>query len=284
MDNIQIAVAHQPLANNKNQTLISTLEQLKNTSFDGYELSMNFPRNPFLLQNSMKSQGIQVSSAPFHSHFTEDHRYTSSINQFIDHMHFLNAINTNTVIVCECGHNTFETDHAIISDKPIFKAQQWEMLISGLVKIAGYAKENNMRIVYQPHLGTGVKTEADIDRLMKATKAGEVSLLIDTGHLAALGINPNNLIKKYADRIHYIHLKDVERNILNKAKKSKMSYSESFEQRLFTTPGQGFINFESMYKLLNKQRYRGWLVIHSDEGTQKTKLNALAKNARKYFK
>ena len=47
-----------------------------------------------------------------------------------------------------------------------------------------------MRIVYHHHMGTGVQTTAEIQRLMDNTDPETVSLLFDTGHLALSGELP----------------------------------------------------------------------------------------------
>ena len=60
-------------------------------------------------------------------------------------------------------------------------------LAEGLEKLGDLAHEKGMEIVYHHHMGTGVQTTEEIDRLMKMTDPTKVKLLFDTGHLVFSG-------------------------------------------------------------------------------------------------
>ena len=60
---------------------------------------------------------------------------------------------------------------------------------------------------YHPHLGTCVQTPEELDKLMPLTK---VNLCPDCGHIAAGGGDAVETVRKYQDRIKYLHLKDFK--------------------------------------------------------------------------
>ncbi|WP_390624141.1 sugar phosphate isomerase/epimerase family protein [Fodinicola feengrottensis] len=68
------------------------------------------------------------------------------------------------------------------------------------------AESVGLAATYHPHLSTIVEGPQDIERLLKDTRIG---FCPDTAHLAAGGGDPAALIRRYADRISHIHLKDV---------------------------------------------------------------------------
>lgn len=60
---------------------------------------------------------------------------------------------------------------------------------------------------YHPHLGSLAQTPEQIDALFAATTIG---LCADVAHLAGGGGDPAAIIRRYADRLTYVHLKDID--------------------------------------------------------------------------
>ena len=84
-----------------------------------------------------------------------------------------------------------------------------------------------MRLCYHHHMGTGVQTRAEVDRLMNDTDPEVVHLLLDTGHLYWAGDDPLDMARAYADRIGHVHLKDIRQDVLDRCMGQKMSFLES---------------------------------------------------------
>ncbi|MCK9912733.1 TIM barrel protein, partial [Microbacteriaceae bacterium K1510] len=74
---------------------------------------------------------------------------------------------------------------------------------------------------YHPHLGTIVQAPDQLDKLMPLTY---INLCPDTAHIEAGGGDPAAVIRKYADRIKYVHLKDYEDGNFLPLGKGKQNY------------------------------------------------------------
>lgn len=264
-------------------SFIETISDIKKAKFDGCELSQHFPHDPYLLHSTLRPHGLKVSSAQFHSHFTVKEKFSESVNRFIDHMHFLNAVGAKRIIVCECAHNSFQSDHAMLEKQPKLKRDQWKLLIEGLNRIGKIANEAGMQVTYQPRIGTVIHTEKDIAKLMDKTDANNVSLLIDTAHFNVLDINAVEILKTYPERVDYIYLKDVNKRILNKAIKQEYTYHQAKNAGLFVAPGDGSIKFDPLFKAIKAVDYKGWIIAQGVE-VGDIKFSTYAKNTRKYMK
>ncbi|MDY6220720.1 MAG: TIM barrel protein [Candidatus Alectryocaccobium sp.] len=53
----------------------------------------------------------------------------------------------------------------------------------------------------------------EIDRIVKDIPYEFAGLCLDTGHLYYSGMDPSEWLKKYADRLDYVHFKDVNDKI-----------------------------------------------------------------------
>ena len=89
-----------------------------------------------------------------------------------------------------------------------------------------------MEIVYHHHMGTGVQTTEEIDRLMEMTDPDKVKLLFDTGHLVFSGENPIAVYNRHQDRIKHIHFKDIRQETAEEVEKEKTAFKRREERRL----------------------------------------------------
>ena len=53
------------------------------------------------------------------------------------------------------------------------------------------------------------------------------------------------MVKKYADRIKHVHLKDIRKDMVEKVKKEELSFLDGVRMGTFTVPGDGDIDFQS---------------------------------------
>ncbi|MFF7152149.1 sugar phosphate isomerase/epimerase family protein [Streptomyces griseoaurantiacus] len=94
-------------------------------------------------------------------------------------------------------------------------AEQWGHLTRGMERLGREVKETyGLDIVVHPHADTHIDTEEHVARLLDATDSSLVNLCLDTGHYAYCGGDSVRLIETYGERIGYLHLKQVDPEIL----------------------------------------------------------------------
>lgn len=115
-------------------------------------------------------------------------------------------------------------------------------LAEALEAAAAIVREYGLLPSYHPHMGTMVQAPDQLDRLMAMTS---IALCPDTAHVEAGGGDPVAVVRKYADRISYIHFKD-------------------YGSGSFLPLGEGGQDFETMVSLLRKQAFEGWITVELD--------------------
>ena len=153
-------------------------------------------------------------------------------------------------------------------------------------KLGGMAAAEGMRLCYHHHMGTGVMTRADVDRLMAATDPKTVNLLLDTGHLLYAGDDPLDCARAYGHRIKHVHLKNLRRPKLELALRDQLSFHDAIEAEIFTVPGDpaGCIEFAPILQALADASYKGWLVVEAEQNPAKANPLAYVMMARKYLR
>ena len=149
-----------------------------------------------------------------------------------------------------------------------------------------------MKVCFHPHVGTGIQSLDEIDRLMKLTDPALVGLLFDTGHSTIAGEDPVSILKKYIDRVVHIHVKDVRREVFEQVKSGDHSFLWGVKNGMFTVPGDGnCVDWMSIFSILKESDYEGWIVVEAEQDPAKAdpleyaqKARASARAARRIIK
>lgn len=260
------------------------ISEMALAGFTGTEIGNKYPKDPKALQEKLKLRNLEVASAWF-SAFLTTKPYAETAKAFIQHRDFLWAMGAKVIVVAEQGHSIQgKMDTPLFKDKPQFTDAEWVKLTEGLEALGELAHEKDMEIVYHHHMGTGVQTTAEIDRLMKETDPTKVSLLFDTGHLVFSGENPLQIYKAYQDRIKHIHFKDIRDTVTQEVKAENNSFLSAVKQGAFTVPGDGVIDFKPIMSEIEKANYTGWIVVEAEQDPAVANPFEYALKARNYLK
>lgn len=142
---------------------------------------------------------------------------------------------------------------------------QWGYLGEGL-SLAGefLAEEFGLQLGFHNHAGTFVETQEECDALIDRTDPDAVALAPDTGQLLYGGIDPLAFFETNLERIAYVHLKDVDGQVLEDSIDAGLSFREASLDGVFTPLGQGECAIGEVAALLSESDYRGWLVVEQD--------------------
>ncbi len=268
----------------KENTFEQCISEMALAGFTGCEVGGKYPRDLAILKKALALRKMSIASAWFSSFLTTK-PYAETEKEFIVHRDFLHAMGAKVVVVSEQGHSVQgQLGTPVFADKPYFTNDEWKNLADGLNKLGRLAQEKDMKVVYHHHMGTGVQTEAEIDKLMEMTDPALVFLLFDTGHLVCSGEDYIGILKKYLPRIQHIHLKDVRKEIVEKVKNENMSFLDGVRAGMFTVPGDGNIDFAPVFELVNKSDYEGWYIVEAEQDPAKANPLEYAQIARKYIR
>ncbi|MCI1856928.1 MAG: myo-inosose-2 dehydratase [Sporolactobacillus sp.] len=288
-DNLKLGIAPIAWTNDDMPTLgaENTFEQciseMALAGFSGTEIGNRYPRNPQVLKHYLDLRHLQVASAWF-SAFLTTKPYEETKKAFIKHRDFLNAMGAKVIVVAEQGHSVQgQINTPLFKNKAIFTDGEWKRLEEGLNRLGALAKEKNMKLVYHHHMGTGVQTTEEIDRLMSETDPDLVYLLFDTGHLVFSGEDPLTIFHRYQDRIKHIHLKDIRPGKRDWVIRDDISFLNSVKQGAFTVPGDGIIDFVPIIQAIRASNYNGWLIVEAEQDPAKANPLEYALKARKYL-
>ncbi len=265
-------------------TFEQCVSEMALAGFTGSEVGNKYPRDTKVLKKALGLRGMNIASAWF-STFLTTKPYEETEKGFIEFIDFLYEMGARHVNVCEQGHSVQgQLTTPVFSGKPTFTDEEWKKLCEGLNKLGKLANAKGMKMCYHHHMGTGVQTSEEIDRLMENTDPSRVYLLFDTGHLVFSGEKPQAILDKYMGRIAHVHLKDIRKEILAKVKAEDMSFLDAVRGGVFTVPGDGMIDFKPYFKTINESGYEGWFIVEAEQDPAKANPLEYAIKARKYIR
>lgn len=265
-------------------TFEQCISEMALAGFKGTEVGNKYPKDTKILKKALELRGMEIASAWFSAYLTTK-PYEETEEAFIAHRDFLHEMGAKVIVVSEQGHSIQgQMDIPIFKEKPVFTEEEWKLLSTGLNKLGKLAKEKGMKLVYHHHMGTGVQTTEEIDKLMEMTDSELVYLLYDVGHLVFSGEESITVLKKYVNRIKHVHLKDIRANVVRLVKEKKMSFLQAVKIGTFTVPGDGDIDFEPIFNILAENDYEGWLLVEAEQDPAKANPCEYAMKARKYIK
>lgn len=290
MSNIQLAIAPIAWTNDDlpelgaENTFEQCVSEMALAGFTGTEIGNKYPRDPQVLRKALEMRGMRVASA-WTSVFLTTKPFEDTEKDFLAQRDFLHAMGAKVIVVAEQGHSVQGMEDVPVFDgKPHFTDDEWDRLTTGLERLGELAAETGQKIVYHHHMGTGVQTTEEIDRLMANTDPAKVSLLLDTGHLVFSGEDPMDIATRHKDRIAHVHLKDIRGPQLQQAKDEHMSFLTAIKNGVFTVPGDGIVDMAPVLKFFLDSDYEGWFVVEAEQDPAKANPLEYAIKARAYIR
>jgi inosose dehydratase len=81
-----------------------------------------------------------------------------------------------------------------------------------------------------------------------------------------------------------VHLKSVRADVVERARREGWSFCRAVTEGVFTIPGDGDVDFPTLFGILAAADYRGWLVIEAEEDPVKVPALPKARRAREYVR
>ena len=112
-------------------------------------------------------------------------------------------------------------------------------------------------LVYHHHMNSIGERPDDIEAVMKAVDSRHARLLFDTAHYQQGGGDPIAGIRRYADRISVLHIKDLESPVPGATGDLARSYR-------FVELGRGKVDLKGVFAALKQVGFKGWAIVELD--------------------
>ncbi|MFF7047021.1 sugar phosphate isomerase/epimerase family protein [Streptomyces griseorubiginosus] len=154
---------------------------------------------------------------------------------------------------------------AEILEPPELTHEQWAHLTKGMERLGHEVKETyGLDLVVHPHADTHLDTEDHVEHFLDSTDSELVNLCLDTGHYAYCGGDSVKLIESYGERIGYLHLKQVDPEILADVVQNEIPFGPAVQRGVMCEPPSGVPELEPVLVAAQKLGVELFAIVEQD--------------------
>ena len=223
-----------------------------------------YPDTPEALSEALSSRGLTLSAGvvfrPFH-----DPRQRDAILDWTQRLcRLLASQGAPWVILIDAFDPPRFATAGRADAAPRLERADWTAMIDCIADTAAVARDQGLSTVLHPHAGTYVEFEDEIARALDDLDPDRIGLCVDTGHSLFADIDPAALIDRYADRVRYLHLKDLDRGRLQLVRNQALDFDAAVQAGVFVPLGHGNVDFAGVRAALMRVGYAGMASVEQD--------------------
>lgn len=173
--------------------------------------------------------------------------------------------------VMDWGHDErdFAAGH---SDRaPRLDDGAWAGMIENIRAIATLARDKyGVRATIHPHAGGYIEFADELERLVRDLDPELAGLCLDTGHCAYSGMDPVETLRRYWDRLDYIHFKDIDPKVFDEVMGEHIRFFDACAKGVMCPIGRGSIDYPAIRALLTELGYGGYITIEQERDPRNT--------------
>ncbi|GAB2886656.1 sugar phosphate isomerase/epimerase [Streptomyces deserti] len=126
------------------------------------------------------------------------------------------------------------------TESPELTAEQWAGFGARADRLGRLLlDEYGVRLVVHPHADSHIQTQPEIERLLNESDGRYTNLCLDTGHVAYGGGDNLDLIRRFGERVGYVHIKQMDPTVLAQVAAENLSFGEAVRRGVCVTPPAG---------------------------------------------
>ena len=266
-------------------TFEQCVSEMALAGFTGSEVGNKYPKDTKVLKHALDLRGVEICNQWF-SAFLITKPFEEVEKEFRAQLAYLKEMGAKVIGASEQSYSVQgQEDTPVFGHKYVMDDEEWDTFCNGMNYLGKIAKEEyGIALTFHHHMGTVVQDPDEVERMMANTDPEYVSLLFETGHFTYCGADPLEMVKKYVNRIKHVHLKDIRPEVVKEVKDNDLSFLEGVRRGAFTVPGDGCIDFDPIFKVLEENGYEGYMLVEAEQDPAKANPLEYAIKARKFIR
>ena len=250
-------------------TFAQMLDGIAAAGYEGTEISTNgfFPAEPDQLRVELEQRNLKAASSYVALPLGQEGGLEPMLERVQSVAALLAYFSVSEIIIAgDTTPKRLEVAGTVAADgSDGWTDEEWQRAANTLVAVATLCRERfNLKTVFHHHTGTYVETPAEVARIMDMTDPELVGLCLDTGHYHYGGGDVVEATKQFADRIWYLHIKDVWPDKLEQVRRERIHMRQAWAMDIFAELGRGAVDFPAFFDVLRTQGYQGWMIVEQD--------------------
>ncbi len=252
------------------------LDELKETGYTGTELGDwgYMPTESALLREELATRDLVMLGAFVPVAMKDSSAHAAGVAAAVKTARLLASVATTQtpflVLSDDNGTDLARTRLAgRIKPEDGLNASEWKTFAGGADLIArAVFEETGLRTVLHHHCAGCVETPDEIATFLELTDPKTIGLVFDSGHYChgtgGEDFDMTAALDRFADRIWYIHLKDIQPEVARRARAEQWDYFTAMRNGVYCELGKGCVDLPALLRWLGARDYKGYVLVEQD--------------------
>lgn len=242
------------------------LGEMVQAGYEGTEYGTGLPPDPSELAPLLKHYGLALASNFCWVSLEDRRNHERQLAQALAVARTLSAMRVQELILgLRGGPERIALAGRVPADGSAGLTEgQWKDLRDGIHALAAACKPLGVRLSVHPHAGSYVETREELDRLLHYADPEALGLCVDAGHLVYGGGDPVEVVRTFGSRIRYVHIKDVNPEVLADCQTQGIGFLDALRRYIFCGLGKGGVDLQGFVEGLRRSAFAGWMVVEED--------------------
>jgi inosose dehydratase len=244
------------------------LDEMADCGYTGTELGPYgyFPTDAETLSAELRARSLEMLSSFVPVNLAD----ASSVNETVEQIRkvgsLLAALKAPHIVLADAQSKERENIAGRVpgDGSASLTPEQWRNVARIAREAERIAEDFGLDLVFHPHVATYVETPEETERFFDAVSGTRIGLCMDTGHCYYGGGDPTAIANQYKNLLRYVHIKDIDRNVLTESNRNRLNFDEAIGAGVFSQIGEGCVDFHAFFSLLQENGYSGWCVVEQD--------------------
>lgn len=243
------------------------LDECKAAGYDGIELGpIGFmPEDPSVLGDALQSRGLELIGGVVFRPFHDPAKWVEVKDAAIRTCKSLVAHGAKHLVLIDSISPRRASTAGRPSEAEQMSKAEWDGFISRFRDISRMGSEEyGLTVSLHPHAAGFMDFEAEVERLLSAIDPKLLKLCLDTGHSHYADFDPVAFMKRYRERLAYVHFKDIDPEVRADVVARRTDFYKACGQGIFCNLGKGMTDFHAVRQLLLDTGFDGWCTVEQD--------------------
>jgi inosose dehydratase len=222
------------------------------------------PTDPARLGDDLAARDLQLAAGTV---FTGLHRGDDAFAEAWDQVRKIVGLSSvlgaqHLVVIPELWER--DAAGAVVGNRE-FTAEEWELFLAGHDRLGkALMDEFGVRQQFHSHAESPIGSEVEVVRLIEGTDPQYTNLCLDTGHYSYYCGDNLALIRRFPERIGYLHLKQVQPTLLAHVLKNDIPFATAVQQGVMSEPPGGVPEFGPILAAMAEIKLDTFAIVEQD--------------------
>lgn len=210
------------------------LDEVRAAGYDWVELGPYgyLPTDPHVLLEELERRGLRLSGGLAFGALHRPGEWKDMLRTIRDVAELTAALGAHHLVLVPPLYRDERTGE--YRESPDLSDRERDVMYVAADKLGGILLHDyDLRLCVHPHGDCHIESQLEIENFLSGTDPALVSLCLDTGHVAYGGGDNLDLIRRFSDRIGYVHLKQANPDVVRDVHEHSLSFGEAVKRGVF---------------------------------------------------